>query len=530
MEAVQPSPDTMPLPEALAGLMRPDAYPHPVDAVRLLETHISWVLLAGDYAYKIKKPVDFGFLDFSSLAKRQHYCAEEIRLNRRLAPDIYLDVAAVSGSPARLSPAEAADTPVLEWAVRMRAFPADATLDRAAVVEVAQIDAIADRLADFHAQAASAPADSEFGAPEVVMQPIRENFEQLRQLLPRFAQLRAQQARLEALRTWSEATFQRLTPHLRQRKATGFVRQCHGDLHLGNIAWVNEAPLIFDCIEFNPRLSHIDMVSEMAFLGMDLTARGREDLAWRVLDRWLMHSGDHAGLVAYRFYQVYRAMVRAKVDGLRAAQGDPAGIGEALRYLALAEDLARPRPTPLLLTHGYSGSGKSWLSLALLQTLGGIRLRSDVERKRLAGLPALAASTGRDIYTGECSRLTFAHLLRQAECLLSAGLPVLVDATFLSQASRAPFLDLAERLGLPCRILDLQATPEQLRRWLRQRRARGDDPSEADEAVLEAQLTGAEPLSPEESRLSLRVDASDPEAPRRLTTQLMPLFHPPGQA
>jgi aminoglycoside phosphotransferase family enzyme/predicted kinase len=490
----------MPLPEPLQHLLRPAAYPHPVDAVRLIETHISWVLIAGAYAYKIKKPVDLGFLDFSTLERRRFCCQEEIRLNRRLAPDIYLGLVAVTAAGV------AAAGAVGEWAVQMRAFPADATLDREAAVTAAQIDAIADRVARFHGEIAPAPAASGYGAPESVIHPVRENVRQIAQFAPPARPGAAPESdRLAALAAWTEAEYARLLGHFAARKAGGFIRECHGDLHLGNIAWVGDAPLIFDCIEFNPALRFIDVISEVAFLCMDLVARGATALAWRFLNRYLEHTGDYAGLAGLRLYLVYRAMVRAKVACIRASQGDAGAAGESARYLDLAGRLARTGRPALLLMHGCSGSGKTWLAQRLLEALGAVRLRADVERKRLHGVAMLADSRQAvgDIYTPEAGRRTFGHLRREAGRLLGDGYLVIVDATFLNRATRADFIALADEARVPCHILSIEADPALLRERISHRRARADDASEADLAVLEGQLASQEPLAGAE--LALRV-------------------------
>lgn len=489
---------------------------------RLIETHISWVLVADDYAYKIKKPVNLGFLDFSTLERRHFCCQEEIRLNRRLAPEIYLSVEPVteqgiggSGQP-------------LDWAVRMRAFDADATLDQGHQISPHRIDAIADQVADFHDRVEKAPADSGFGTPEAVFQPIAENFRQIRALHPPGTAL----PRLDRLEKWTRARHDSLAAHLSDRKQRGFVRECHGDLHLGNIAWFEERPLIFDCIEFNPALRFIDVISEVAFLGMDLASRGRDDMAWRFLNRWLEHSGDYPGLAALSYYQVYRAMVRAKVNFIRAAQEDNGSaateLAEAQRYLELAERLSRTRQPALLLMHGLSGSGKTWLAQMLLEVLGAVRLRSDAERKRLFGLKPLDDSSAipGGIYTPEAGRRTFEHLRDLAGRMLELGLPVIVDATFLAQTHRRPFLALARERDVPARIVSLEAEPDLLRARVAARSQAGDDASEADVPVLEAQLLTREPLTEAEAALavSFRADgAADwPERIRALQNVLFP--------
>ncbi len=471
----------------------------------VIETHISWVLLAGEWAYKIKKPLDLGFLDFSTPARRRFCCEEEIRLNRRLAPDIYVDVVPITGEAgaARIG----GEGPVLDWAVRMRAFPADATLDRADRLTGAQIDAIADAVARFHAAIDPAPVDSPYGSPEAVMYPVRENFRQIRALAPEAADTEL----LDRLAAWSETEGARLAEHFADRKNGGWVRECHGDLHLGNIAWVNDRPLIFDCIEFNPALRYIDVTSEVAFLGMDLLSRGRADLAWRFLNRWLEHTGDYAGLAALPFYQVYRAMVRAKVGFIRAGQGDAAAAQTALDHLRLADRLARPRRPALLLMHGVSGSGKTQLSQRVLETLGAIRLRSDVERKRLFGLAPRedSARIPGGIYTEAASRRTFARLAEIAALLLRQGYSVILDATFLRRVHRQPMLDVAEAAGVPWRILSLRASRPVLTERVRRRAEVRGDASEATVEVLLRQLEAQEPFDAREAQHVLSFAGDD---------------------
>jgi len=477
------------LPPLIAALLDPAAYPHSAPTPRLIETHISWVILAGDYAYKLKKPLNLGFLDFSTLDKREHYCREEVRLNSRLAPDIYLGVVPVAGTPPKMG----GEGRVLEWAVKMRAFPADATLDREKEITAEQIDAIADRIARFHGEIAVAPADSGFGLPDTVWAPVAENFRQLRALLP------APDALLNPLETWSLAVGQRLASHFTARRAAGFIRECHGDLHLGNIAWVEDTPLIFDGIEFNPGLRTIDVISEIAFLCMDLMHRGQTPLAWRFLNRYLEHTGDTAGLAALSYYLVYRALVRAKVSAIKASQakGD---LSEALSYLELARRITQSPPPALLLMQGVSGSGKTWISQYLLERLVCIRLRSDVERKRLFGLPALADSRAlsEDIYSREAGARTLARLLGLTETLLDGGFRVIVDATFIKRDWREPFQKLAEERGIPWWIAALEAPSEVLRKRVVARQAGGHDASEAGPDVLEAQLAAVEAFNADE--------------------------------
>lgn len=500
------------------ALVRAEATRHGAEAVSLLETHISWIVLAGDHAYKLKKPLDLGFLDYSTLERRRHFCEEEVRLNRRTAPQIYLAAVAVTG-PAE-SPGFGGSGPVLDYAVKMRRFPAGQLLDellQSGRLPAVLIDVLAATVAAFHAAAARVVPETGLGTPAVVYQPVRENFEQIRPRLGDATELR----QVDALAAWAETEWVRLTPVLQQRHADGHIRECHGDLHLGNIVLLDGEPLPFDGIEFNDTLRWIDVISDSAFLMMDLQARGRGDYAWRFLDAYLQHTGDYAALPLLPWYLSYRAMVRAKVAAIRASQaGDNAAVrrhaaDEIAAYLALAEGYMRPRQPCLMISHGLSGSGKTFHSQALLEQLGLIRLRSDVERKRLFGLSATAPSgSGLDsgIYTAGAGDQTYVHLAATAEAILRAGLPVLVDATFLHQARRQAFHRLAQRLGVPFLILTFQAGEDELRRRIRHRNDRGGDASEADLAVLQHQLATQEPLGEDERTVSICVDTERTDA------------------
>lgn len=498
----------------IAGLLQPAAYAHPVRDIELIETHISWVILTGDVVYKIKKPVDLGFLDFSTLEKRRHCCAEEVRLNRRLAPDLYLDMVAITGTPAR--PRPGGDGPAIEYAVRMVQFPQQAQFDRMLAegrLTAAQLDAVARLVADFHRDADVAGPDSTYGDPGTVLQPVVENFRQVRERIGGDAPALAQ---VDALERWSRETFARLRAVIAQRKAGGFVRECHGDLHLRNLAWLDGRPLAFDCIEFNPALRWIDVISEVAFLVMDLQDHDQAGLARRFLNAYLEHGGDYAGVRVLPFYLAYRAMVRAKVEAIRALQpGVAAGertaeLAAFHGYLDLAESYTRPGRPVLLVTRGLSASGKTTLSQPLLEALGALRIRSDVERKRLYGLPAQAdarAAAGQGIYTPAAGERTYARLAELAGTVLASGFPVIVDAACLKTEQLARFRALATEREVPYVILEFHAPADVLRARIVQREKGASD---ADLAVLEHQLEGWQPLAGEDAARAIRIDTTRP--------------------
>jgi uncharacterized protein len=496
----------------IAALREPARYAHAVDQVELLQTHISCILLAGDYAYKIKKPVNLGFLDFSTLAARRHYCEEELRLNRRTAPALYLDVLPIGGSAT--APVIGGGVPI-EYALRMRRFDQDDLLDRMArrgALTPAHIDALARGLAGFHGQIARARADDTYGSAQRILAPALQNFEQMLPLMSAKADI----ALLARLRDWTVREHSALDPVFEARKRDGWVRECHGDLHLGNVALLEGVPTPFDAIEFNPDFRWIDVMNEIAFLAMDLFDHRLPRLAYRFLNAYLEFTGDYAGLRVLRFYLVYRALVRAKVACLRAHQPGIAAQAkseieqEQRRHLQLAERLAAPAHAALLIMHGLSGSGKTTVAQDLLETLGAMRLRSDVERKRLHGLaPQAHSDSGLDagLYAPEASERTYARLAELARVLLAARYPVIVDAAFLKRAQRDRFAALARDAGARFLIASCTAPAETLRERVAARMREARDASEAGLAVLERQFATAEPLAPDEAGHTMTIDA-----------------------
>ncbi|MFQ5936652.1 MAG: AAA family ATPase, partial [Acidiferrobacterales bacterium] len=437
-------------------------YEHEIEKFQLIETHISWVLLTGRYAYKIKKPVDLGFVDFSSLDSRRFYCNEELRLNRRLAAQQYVDVVSITGTPQ--DPVLNGSSSAFEYAVKMVQFPQDAQLDRVlarGALKVSHIDELAAKIAAFHAHIERASSAGPYGRPDSLQALVMANFDRVLKEQPHDKQ------RILALRAWAQNEFTKQHDVLAARKRHGFIRECHGDLHLRNMALQNDELVLFDCIEFNEELRWIDVMSEVAFVVMDLDDRGQDALAHRFLNAYLEHTGDYAGLVLLPYYLTYRAMVRAMVECIRAGQSELSQVqrqdllAEQRGYLALAEHYTHP-PSPLLIiTHGLSGSGKTTVTQALLKQEGGIRIRSDVERKRLYGLAPDARTQsrfGERLYTADVTRQTYERLADLAQTLLASGFTVIADAAFLKKRQRDCFGALADTLGVPFVILDCQAS------------------------------------------------------------------------
>jgi len=513
------------LPPLINALLEPARYPHPVDEVALMETHGAWVLLAGEFAYKIKKPVRFPFMDFSTLALRRQACETELRVNRRFqnldrpATQLYLGVLPVVGTPGQPRWGEAgkaAAGPPIEFAVQMRRFDEACRLDHLCergALTPEHMTGLARRMAMFQARAAVAGKGQPWGHPTAAMRWPRDNFDTLRKALTDPADA----ALVRELSEWTEQRYNAIEPLLSRRRQKGRVREGHGDLHLGNLVLIEDEVLPFDAIEFNDDLRWIDVANDMAFAWMDLLSHARPGLANVLLSAWLDASGDVSAHTVWSFYASYRAGVRAKVAAIRLDQLGGAGssseadasLAETRRYLALARDIAHPPAPQLLITHGLSGSGKTWASsrwLAAEPSGRAIRLRSDVERKRLHGMSALATSgsgLNSGLYTAKSHGDTYASLLSRARMLLADGWTVLVDAAFLRAAERAEFAALAQGAGVPFHILACEAPVEVLRQRITERQARGADASEATVEVLEKQLDWVEPLTPGERARSL---------------------------
>lgn len=502
-------------PPLVRALTDPARYPHPADEVTVVETHISYVLLTGEYAYKIKKPFDLGFLDFSTLARRRQACEEELRINRRTASDLYLEVWPITGTPEEPvldGPGEA-----FEYAVRMVQFDPDSRADRCldrGELTPALMRGLGERLADLHEGAAQPPEGTGYGGLERVRADQEANLDQLRAELDR---LPVAADRFEGLARWVTGFLDEHADLFRERRQEGRIREGHGDLHLANLVLRDGALVPFDAIEFDPALRFIDVMADVAFAWMDLLSRGRRDLATHFLNAYLERTGDYPGVRLLPFYTVYRALVRAKVAALQAAEAE-GGEADALReraehYVRLAEETANRDGALLMIGRGVTGVGKSLVSGPVLADLGGIRIRSDVERKRLAGMEpeeSGAAEVGAGIYSADMSARTYDRLLALAPPVLAAGLPVFLDASFLQARRRQAARDLARELAAPFAILALEAPEAEIRRWIRERAVEAGNPSDADEAVLDSQLMSQEPLTADEEAVTVRVDTSRP--------------------
>lgn len=477
---------------ALAGRLPPP--------VQSIETHLSWVLLAGEHAVKLKKPVKLPFADFSTLDLRRRACEEELRLNRRTAPGLYEAVVPITGTLEE--PTLGGYGPPLEWAVLMHRFDQEALFDRMAAARTLRpehVDDLATVTAGLHAGAPRAATGSPFGTHAEIRAEAAGNFAAL--LDPDLGLVN--DPRLSRLHTWTLRAADRLRETFARRLAEGFVRECHGDLHLANVALLDGRAVPFDAIEFNELFRWIDVMSEAAFPAMDLASRGLPALSHRFVDAYLARTGDYGGVAVLRYYLAHRALVRAKVAAIHGhAQGVDAATRAdrdrvVCRHLDLAANVIEPGRPALIVMQGLSGSGKTAISQVLLEAIGAIRIRSDVERKRLFGLSASDRShsaPGAGLYTPEADARTQERLVEAAGQVLAARHVAIVDATNHKRESRERLARLARERDVPFAIVACEAPDAVLRERVGRRNTEGLDASEADLAVLDRQIAQAEPL------------------------------------
>ncbi len=476
--------------------------------ISLLETHISWVFLTGEYAYKLKKPVDFGFLDFSTLPKRQYYCEEECRCNAVFAPEIYCGVVPIVKDMDGRFRVDG-DGEIVEYAVKMRQFDNDNQLDH--LLEDGRLTGemlrcFAKDLSMIYSDLPKIIDDPTIRRDDRVLTPVCENF----RVLETTQAARSHEAILATLRSWSIERYEQLRDVFSERVRQDWIRERHGDLHLSNLVLTADGIRAFDCIEFSEELRRIDAVDDIAFLFMDCAVRNRSDLAYTFVDGYLEATGDYSGSRLLRFYAIYRSLVRAKVAALQLAQSFNEDAATRLdKHIDWANQIANFSTGRVILMCGPSGSGKSWLAERLVPHVPGIRVRSDIVRRQLAGLDRLQSSGSaldHGIYNSAMGEAVYDRLLELTEDLIAAGENVIVDATFLSRSNRAAFQSFAATRNRPCIVVQCEARPDVLRHRVVQRLNSGSDPSEATPAVLDRQLEMFEPAGRDEPSIRVYTD------------------------
>jgi aminoglycoside phosphotransferase family enzyme/predicted kinase len=497
----------------IQNLQSSKAFNHPTLQLGLIETHVSWVILTGKYAYKIKKPVDFGFLDFSTLEKRKHYCEEELRLGQQFAPEIYLAVVPITGTIEQPQ-INGSTGPILEYAIKMCEFSQDSLLSsllKQGKLTETLIEQLGKLIAEFHQKTPLAAKKSHFGLPQEVHAPTKQNFEQIIPLLSNLPDIE----QVKRLQLWANEQFSKHQTLLAQRKEQGFIRDCHGDLHLANIILYQGKLVLFDRLEFNEDLRWTDVIADLAFLAMDLAEKKQTPLANQLINTYLQFTNDYQGLNLLAYYLSYRAVVRAKIALFRSEQAnltdkEKIDIGNDYHnFINLAEFYTHPKKPCLIITHGLSGSGKSTVAKHIVSQCAAIQISSDRIRKQLFGLSLHEDSNSAPysgIYTAQASEKTYNELARLAKIIIQAGFTALIDATFLLHAQRVKFYNLAKHLNVPYYILDCQTDELEIKQRIKKRSSLGEHISEANLTILDYQKKLLEPLIKSEQKHVLVID------------------------
>lgn len=485
------------LPALIQQMMQPEFYPHPVkEPIELIQTHVSYVLLTGDYAYKLKKPVNFGFLNYSTLELRQHFCQEELRLNQRGAGEIYLEVLPITqqdwyhlggmGEP-------------VEYVLKMRQFPQEAlflSMFERGELDEARMEELGRVVAQYHAQTATNDYIRKFGEVEQVRQSIDENYDQTVKYIGG-SQTRSQ---FEETKKYTDNFFAQRQQLFTDRIANDWIRECHGDLHLRNICLWHDKILLFDCIEFNEPFRFVDVMFDIAYAVMELEMLRRPDLGNAYLNTYIEQTGDWEGLQVLPLYLSRQSYVRAKVNSFLL---DDPGVPETVKqeaaktaaaYYKLAWEYTKPRQGKLILMSGLSGSGKSTVARQLARNTKAIHIRSDAVRKHLAGIPLLERG-GDEIYTTEMTQKTYARLLDLGLMLATQGYTVILDAKYDRISLRHEAIASAQAQQLPLQIIHCTAPIEVLRDRLS---SRTGDIADATIDLLETQQVAFEPFTTEE--------------------------------
>lgn len=486
----------------VAALMHPEAYPlddKPV-TVEKVETHISYLFFTGLHAYKVKKAVDFGFLDFTSLEKRKYYCEREVALNQRLSPNVYLHVAEIREANGVYTIDGPGET--VEYAVVMRQLDHRDAMDQVLTrgeLTTRQLEQIAECLAVFHRDAGQSEEITSLGGLQTVRENVQENFKDTEPYRGRTIDPDA----YARIRAYSEAFMDVCKPTFQRRADSGYIRDCHGDLHMDHV-FLGEEVAIIDCIEFSDRYRYSDVANDVAFLAMDLEYAGRPDLAATFEDAYLEASGDTGSLEVMNFYKCYRAYVRAKVDSLRLDQvaGDAIELGRAQtraeRHIALADSYATSTVPMLTITAGLMGTGKSRVAELLAQRLKAELISSDVLRKEMAGIPATERryqNWEEGLYSPEALDQTYQEMHGRAAKTLASGGSVVLDASYRRRTWRQDALKVAREAGVPFIALECVAPTDVVRARLDTRTEQSDIPSDGRWELYQQQAAAFESIT-----------------------------------
>lgn len=505
--------------------MNKSAYPEPTNKVELVQTHISYVFITDNYVYKIKKPVNFGFLDFSTLEKRKHYCDKELELNRRLSPDVYLAVLPVTQDNNTITIDGKGQT--IEYAVKMRKLPMEnlmITLLKKDRLNRAMVENVAKKIAQFHAEAAGSKEINMFGSVDVIRTNTNENFAQTEKYIGKSIT----KSQFNTIKNYTENYLTQRTQLFNERVTEGKIKDCHGDLHLEHIC-ITEPIIIFDCIEFNDRFRYSDTTADIAFLAMDLDFHGRKDLSEALMHAYVRFSGDKGALTLVNFYKVYRAYVRAKVTSFRLDAPDPKPKVELLhtaqKYFSLAESYVHEETTTathpiqlnrpkLIIICGFMGTGKTTIAKKVAETNGWKLISSDAVRKELAGMATTQheyVAWGRGIYSTEFSEKTYARMNELAEKSLKEGTSVVMDASYAKKPERANVHALARATNAEFTCIELICPDEEIKRRLTARMDKRGEISDGRWAIFSDQKNSFEKVDDFTKEEHIIVDTSKPK-------------------
>jgi len=498
------------------ALLNPSAYPEPTKSVTLIQTHVSFLFVTDNFVYKIKKPVDLGFLNFTTLDRRRFYCEEEVRLNRRLCPDVYLGVVQLRESPGGVS--FHPHGRIVDYAVKMRRLPEERMLDhllRENKVDEASIREIAGTIARFHGMTEKSDEIDSYGSITTITGNWEENFRQVAD----FVGTTIQAKDLGLIREWVRGFLTEKKDLLNDRISGGFIRDCDGDIHAENICLADKV-YIFDCIEFNKRFRYIDTAADIAFLAMDFDYHNKSKFADIFVDTYISASGDTGLINVLDFYKIYRAFVRGKVESFRLNDRQiplhekAAAKERANRHFRLAAGyiMRRKLPPSLIIFSGLMGTGKSTLAAGLAFELGLEIARSDVIRKEIANIPETEHRLyrfGEGIYTEEFTHATYEKILKASENSLRSGRSIVIDASCSRKRDRELFRTLAQRLAVPFYIIQTTCTDELASSRLNYRMESQFDASDGRGELFNLQKAEFEQIDTSEGKL-LVVDTSHP--------------------
>ena len=498
-------------------LLESSSYPHNPAGVTHLQTHISDVFIAPPFVYKVKKPVDLGFLDFSTLEKRKHFCHIEVELNRRLCPGVYLGVEDITAADGKLSIGGCGET--VEYAVKMRELPENGfLLEKIRRGEVGEGDMrrLARRLVDFYSSQPRRDEVASYGLPEKIRVNIDENLS----LSKKFVERTITPGAYGALCYYNDRYFADNREIFLKRIDDGFIKDCHGDLHLDHINIRPEGICIYDCIEFNERMRYIDTASDIAFLAMDLDYNGRPDLARFFVAETAGAMGDPGLYRLLDFYKCYRAFVRGKVESIKAFEPEVPGDEKALsldkakKYFRLALRYALFGSAPaVIVTFGIIGTGKSTLARMLGEELSCPIVSSDVVRKEITGTPAgerKYEGWEGGIYTSDITERTYGEIISRALAEAANNLTVILDASFSKRKWRETLMRKAGGSGVSVYFVRTTAPVEEVELRLLRREKEATSISDASAAILPRFLAEWEEPVEAEGALIFRADTSKP--------------------